>query len=98
MAGTPAGINGSPQLLCVSDRHSKHLMASRNISWVMHHYNTADKYINSEKGNSEATGGSDWQKYMHPKYQKRIFFPELWSEDELKNWGITNLEGYKTLK
>lgn len=76
-------------------RHYDHTV---NISWVMHHYYAAAKYINSEKGNAEATGGSDWQKYMHPKYQKRIFFPELWSEEELKNWGITNLEGYKTLK
>ena len=76
-------------------RHYDHTV---NISWVMHHYTAAGKYINSEKGSAEATGGSDWQKYMHPKYQKRIFFPELWSEDELKNWGITNLEGYKTLK
>jgi tryptophan 2,3-dioxygenase len=76
-------------------RHYDHTV---NISWVMHHYNAAGKYINSAKGNAEATGGSDWQKYMHPKYQKRIFFPELWSEEELKNWGITNLEGYKTLK
>jgi hypothetical protein len=24
---------------------------------------------------------------MHPKYQRRIFFPELWSESELENWG-----------
>jgi tryptophan 2,3-dioxygenase len=24
---------------------------------------------------------------MLPKYQRRIFFPELWSEEELKNWG-----------
>jgi tryptophan 2,3-dioxygenase len=24
---------------------------------------------------------------MHPKYQKRIFFPELWSEEEINNWG-----------
>jgi len=22
----------------------------------------------------EATGGSDWKKYMHPKHQRRIFF------------------------
>ncbi|MDC3341283.1 tryptophan 2,3-dioxygenase, partial [Flavobacteriaceae bacterium] len=34
-----------------------------------------------------ATGGSAWAKYMHPKYQKRIFFPELWSEQERENWG-----------
>jgi tryptophan 2,3-dioxygenase len=24
---------------------------------------------------------------MHPKYQRRIFFPDLWSTDELANWG-----------
>ncbi|MEM6684424.1 MAG: tryptophan 2,3-dioxygenase family protein [Bacteroidota bacterium] len=76
-------------------RHYDHTV---NISWVMHHYNAAAKYINSDKGNSEATGGSDWQKYMHPKYQKRIFFPALWSTEELENWGISNLEGYTTLK
>ena len=58
-----------------------------NVSWVMAHYNTAKYYIDSGIGDGEATGGSDWKKYMHPKYQRRIFFPELWSEEELKNWG-----------
>jgi len=66
-------------------RHYDHTV---NITWVMQHLNTARKYIlESGKGNGEATGGSDWQKYMHPKYQRRIFFPKLWSEDELSNWG-----------
>jgi tryptophan 2,3-dioxygenase len=68
-------------------RHYDHTV---NITWVMGHLNAAKKYIESGKGTGEATGGSDWKKYMHPKYQRRIFFPELWSEDELKNWG----EGY----
>ena len=49
--------------------------------------NTAKFYIESKSGNSISTGGSDWHKYMHPKYQKRIFFPELWSKDELEKWG-----------
>jgi len=35
---------------------------------------------------------------MHPRYQKRIFFPGLWSEEELTNWGIDNLETIKILK
>ncbi|KFF20391.1 tryptophan 2,3-dioxygenase family protein [Flavobacterium hydatis] len=66
-------------------RHYDHTV---NITWVMQHLNTARKYIlESGKGNGEATGGSDWQKYMHPKYQRRIFFPELWSAEELANWG-----------
>ena len=65
-------------------RHYDHTV---NITWVMGHLNAAKKYIDSGKGSGEATGGSDWKKYMHPKYQRRIFFPELWSEEELKNWG-----------
>lgn len=76
-------------------RHYDHTV---NISWVMHHYNTAAKYLDSGEGNAEATGGSEWHKYMHPRYQRRIFFPELWSSEELENWGITNLNGYKLIE
>jgi tryptophan 2,3-dioxygenase len=65
-------------------RHYDHTV---NVTWVMGHLNAARKYIDSGQGSGEATGGSDWKKYMHPKYQRRIFFPELWSEEELKNWG-----------
>lgn len=65
----------------------RHYDRTVNITWVMGHYNAARKYIESGQGSGEATGGSDWKKYMHPKYQRRIFFPELWTEEELKNWG-----------
>jgi tryptophan 2,3-dioxygenase len=65
----------------------RHYDYTVNVTWVMGHLNAAKKYIESGQGSGEATGGSDWKKYMHPKYQRRIFFPELWSEDELKNWG-----------
>ena len=65
----------------------RHYDYTVNVTWVMQHYNTAKKYIESVPGNHEATGGSDWKKYMHPKYQRRIFFPELWSKEELENWG-----------
>ncbi|NBP06030.1 MAG: tryptophan 2,3-dioxygenase [Bacteroidetes bacterium] len=61
----------------------RHFDYTVNVTWVMAHLNAARKYL----GNAEATGGSDWQKYMHPKYQKRIFFPGLWSTAELENWG-----------
>ena len=71
-------------------RHYDHTV---NVVWVMAHYNAAIKYI----GGGDATGGSNWTKYMHPKYQKRIFFPFLWSNEEVENWGIDNLEGYKVL-
>ncbi|MBB78813.1 MAG: tryptophan 2,3-dioxygenase [Crocinitomicaceae bacterium] len=75
-------------------RHYDHTV---NISWVMHHLNAARKYLNSGKKSVEATGGSEWQKYMHPKYQRRIFFPELWSPSELKDWGNENVISEKIL-
>ena len=61
----------------------RHYDYTVNIKWVKAHLNAAKKYI----GDGDATGGSEWQKYMHPKYQRRIFFPELWSKEELENWG-----------
>jgi len=75
-------------------RHYDHTV---NISWVMNHFNAARHYIESGKGSKEATGGSDWQRYMLPQYQKRIFFPELWTDNELENWGVDNLSGYKKI-
>lgn len=65
-------------------RHYDHTV---NIKWVMAHYNTANHYLNIGGETAEATGGSEWVKYMHPKYQRRIFFPDLWTEQELQDWG-----------
>ena len=79
----PASDQKNPDLIKAM-RHYDHTV---NVTWVMGHLNAARKYIDSGQGNGEATGGSDWKKYMHPKYQRRIFFPELWNEEELKNWG-----------
>ena len=80
----PENDQKNPELIQAM-RHYDHTV---NITWVMGHLNAAKKYIEgSGVGTGEATGGSDWKKYMHPKYQRRIFFPDLWSEEELKNWG-----------
>lgn len=79
----PAVDQQNPELV----KAMRHYDYTVNITWVMGHLNAAKKYIESGQGSGEATGGSDWKKYMHPKYQRRIFFPELWSEEELKNWG-----------
>jgi tryptophan 2,3-dioxygenase len=75
-------------------RHYDHTV---NVLWVMAHYNAAAKYLNSGETEVEATGGSDWRRYMHPKFQKRVFFPDLWTKDEIDNWGVNNLESHKKL-
>jgi tryptophan 2,3-dioxygenase len=76
-------------------RHYDHTV---NVSWVMAHYEAAKHYLESGQETAEATGGSDWQKYMLPKYQRRIFFPQLWKKEELEGWGVSNLEGHRVLE
>jgi tryptophan 2,3-dioxygenase len=58
-----------------------------NVVWPLAHLKTAEYYLNSKGEGKAATGGSEWQKYLHPSYQRRIFFPELWTKEELENWG-----------
>ncbi len=65
----------------------RHYDYTVNVKWVLAHYDAAGKYLGGKEKELEATGGSSWRKYLHPKYQRRIFYPFLWSEEELKNWG-----------
>ncbi|WP_379859610.1 hypothetical protein [Mariniflexile ostreae] len=46
----------------------------------------ASHYLKTGSKTAEATEGSEWVKYMHPKYQKRIFFPDLRIKKELREW------------
>ena len=65
----------------------RHYDYTVNVTWVMAHYNAASHYIESGLGDSKATGGSNWKKYMHPKYQKRIFSPNYGQSKKLKIGG-----------
>jgi tryptophan 2,3-dioxygenase len=79
----PKEIKEDPVLI----KAMRHYDYTVNVSWVMAHYNAAAKYLQPQGEVVEATGGSDWRKYMHPRYQRRIFFPDLWSAQELEDWG-----------
>ena len=63
-----------------------------NINWPLAHYKSAVKYLNREPEEIKATGGTNWQKYLPPRFQKRIFYPELWTENEQQEWGKTWVE------
>lgn len=58
-----------------------------NVEWPMVHLNTAKHYLDKKGENQAATGGSEWKKYLHPKFQQRKFFPELWNDEEITSWG-----------
>ncbi len=79
----PKEVQEDPELIKAM-RHYDHTV---NVKWVLAHYNAAGKYLGGEEKELEATGGSSWRKYLHPKYQRRIFYPYLWSKEELENWG-----------
>lgn len=58
-----------------------------NVNWPLVHYKSAVRYLQMDKSDVPATGGTNWQKYLPPRFQKRIFYPTLWNETELEEWG-----------
>jgi tryptophan 2,3-dioxygenase len=58
-----------------------------NVNWPLSHYKSAVRYLQKDPEDIKATGGTNWQKYLPPRFQKRIFYPELWTEGEIQEWG-----------
>lgn len=58
-----------------------------NVFWPLAHYKSAVRYLHRDPTDIAATGGTNWQKYLPPRFQKVIFFPELWTEKEKEEWG-----------
>lgn len=58
-----------------------------NVDWQLVHYRTASKYLDKKPEVLEATGGTNWHKYLPPRFQKKVFFPDLWTKEEHENWG-----------
>ena len=73
---TPALINALRQL-----------DVNVNVNWPLVHFKSAVRYLQQDEKQIAATGGTNWQKYLPPRFQRRIFYPELWNKDEIENWG-----------
>ena len=58
-----------------------------NVYWPLQHYKTSVVYLARRPADVRATGGTNWQKYLPPRFQKRIFYPQLWTEQEKEEWG-----------
>jgi tryptophan 2,3-dioxygenase len=58
-----------------------------NINWPLMHYKYALGYLIKNKTLYGATGGTNWKEYLPPRFQKVMFFPGLYSDEELDNWG-----------
>lgn len=58
-----------------------------NVLWPLAHLKSAGHYLHKDPEDIKATGGTNWQKYLPPRFQKIVFFPELWSDTERQEWG-----------
>ncbi|WKN32613.1 tryptophan 2,3-dioxygenase family protein [Porifericola rhodea] len=58
-----------------------------NVHWPLSHFRAAVRHLVSNNKVKDATGGTNWRKYLPPRFQRVVFFPELWSEEEKDNWG-----------
>ena len=72
-----------PRLL----RQLKQLDVNVNVNWPLMHFKSAVRYLQRDPADVPATGGTNWKKYLPPKFQKRIFYPQLWSAQEMEEWG-----------
>jgi tryptophan 2,3-dioxygenase len=71
----------------------RHNDTNVNVNWPLAHYKSAVRYLNKDSADIAATGGTNWQKYLPPRFQKRIFYPALWSDQEKEEWGKAWVEG-----
>lgn len=70
----------------------RHYDYAFNIKWRLAHLRSAAHFLKENRGEAiPATGGTNWTRYLPPRFQKIMFFPTLWTEDEKNNWGTTLL-------
>ena len=65
----------------------KALDVNANINWPLMHMGSAYRYLTKDNEQIDATGGTNWKEYLPPSFQKVVFFPELYTKQELNNWG-----------
>jgi tryptophan 2,3-dioxygenase len=72
-----------PELIALMRQHD----LNANVRWNLQHYRSAVRYLDKKPQEIAATGGTNWQKYLPPRFQRVIFYPFLWSNDEQERWG-----------
>jgi tryptophan 2,3-dioxygenase len=61
--------------------------ALANVHWRLAHLKSSGRYLHKTPKDIQATGGTNWQKYLPPRFQRIMFFPELWNDTEKLDWG-----------
>jgi tryptophan 2,3-dioxygenase len=58
-----------------------------NINWKLMHTGATHRYLRKEGQSIKATGGTNWEEFLPPSFQKISFFPSIWTDEEHENWG-----------
>lgn len=65
----------------------KMLDQKANVDWPLQHLKSATRYLQRDPEVIKASGGTNWQKYLPPRRQRIIYYPELWTKEEISDWG-----------
>ncbi|HLV62330.1 tryptophan 2,3-dioxygenase family protein [Galbibacter sp.] len=65
----------------------RQLDVNANVNWNLMHMGVAYKHLSNNELTIDSTGGTNWKEFLPPSFQKIIFFPELWSQEEIADWG-----------
>ncbi len=63
-----------------------------NVEWPSMHYKSAVRYLMKKPADIKASGGTNWQQYLPARARRVVFFPELWGEEEKRDWGRKHTE------
>ncbi|MFI2741431.1 tryptophan 2,3-dioxygenase family protein [Zhouia sp. PK063] len=79
----PEQEKNNPNLIAAMQKFD----VSANVHWRLMHMGASYRHLKKDNVTIGATGGTNWRTYLPPSFQKVIFFPEIWSEQEQENWG-----------
>ena len=80
----PVAEQADPELVRLLKTHDFNIC----VRWRLAHYRSAARYLDRKPKVIEATGGTNWQQYLPPRFQRISLYPDLWSEAEKANWGV----------
>jgi tryptophan 2,3-dioxygenase len=69
-----------PKLLQLLRQYDTHI----NVYWRLSHLSAASRYL---KLDQDGTGGTNWRRYLPPKFQRIVFFDTIWDDTEKDEWG-----------
>ncbi len=79
----PESVRTDEEVTKVLREYDQHV----NVFWKLSHLAAASRHLVYGEKHMEGTGGTNWREFLPPKYQRIIFFPGLWSEEEVADWG-----------